>query len=219
MKMLILACLAIGLSLNATAQPPPGRERNESPERPRTVDRWMNHMRERNPEEHERMERMRREDPEAFATHLRGRVYNARVVERVRERFPELGKVMAHMTPAEHEELAQILRPPLQRGQHLSRKGDESGAAGYGRPNPGYQQLRERVGDWKAASTPEAKKRIRDEIRSEAERLFDERSALHLEEVRRIEDQLEKLRAMINERDARRTEWIDQLMNNALAEP
>jgi len=69
------------------------------------------------------------------------------------------------------------------------------------------------------ASTPEAKERIRNEIRTEAERLFDERSAMHLEEVKRIEEQLQQLRAMIQERDARRTEWIDQLINNALAKP
>jgi hypothetical protein len=226
MKMLTLAFLALGLGLNAAAQPPPGREHGERPDRPDRpppVERWMDHLRERNPEEHERMDRMRREDPEAFAAHLRGRVYNARMAERVRERFPELGEVMARMSPEELEELGQLLRPPQQRGPHSSRRGDDSVRSGPGpgpgQPKHGFQRLRERVRDWKAAPTAESKERIRNEIRAEAERMFDERSEMHLDEVRRIEDQLEKLRTMIKDRDARRTEWIEQFINNALADP
>lgn len=222
MKMLTLAFLALCLGLHATAQPPPGRDRGERANRPPAVDRWMAQLQDEHPEEFHRLQRMRSEDPEAFAAHLRGRVHDVRMLERIHEEFPEVGDLLRRMTPEEREELGRMLRPPPQRGPHAGRRGHEdAGRAGPppGRGKPDLQRLREQVRDWNMASTPEAKERIRNEIRTEAERLFDERSAMHLEEVKRIEEQLQQLRAMIQERDARRTEWIDQLINNALAKP
>lgn len=185
-----------------------GNQRGRAPH----MERWMERLRENDPETYQRMADLREEQPVAFRMELRRRVHEARWMHRVREEQPGFYDYLQGLPAGERAELCRFLE-------------QTAGEVDEGRRSPrrllqprleGDGELREQVEDWKAAETPEEREAIAAKFRAHLRELFDERTAEQKEEIERAEKQVERLRHLLQQREENRDQWIERLISRLL---
>lgn len=175
--------------------PPPMREDTPMAERGdhmqgKFVDRLLSAIREKNPTEADRLEKLRASDPEAFRQELKKKVIEFR-------RTPPPGRSRRDM-------------PEGARGGR--REGDRPDA------HPEMQKIREMAQQYRAAATDQDKQQIRLSLREEIIRLFDERQKFRRERIARFEKELEAMKKELEKIDADRESFVDRRINDILRE-
>jgi hypothetical protein len=181
--------------------PPGGTERA-------SVEQWMMELKERNPEEFEKMRRMREEDPEAFRQALHDKVRKVRAAF-IAGRYPQLHAAIMALPPEERD---WILGRLQQHGPHAELR--ETGR----RPSPEMEGLEKNAGElaraYRQAENPQDKRRIRAELSGVLEKLFDQREAMRARELENMERKIDALKADIEKRKSHRAEIIEARVKN-----
>lgn len=212
--------MAMGLS-SALAQPRPEemehrehmRERLRDPEAVRPhVERWLETVKESDPDEYQRLTELRDENPAAFRVETRQRLHDARLMRRMREDHPDLHERLTAMPREERDRMRQALRSaymddPMRSARHRRTMHLDM------RRNETVRALIER---WRIAETPEEQEEVRSELRAHLGDVFDQHTEEQEEDIRRAEEQLERLRQIHAERQGKRDDWIDRVMEHVL---
>lgn len=158
----------------------------------RPIERWMRHLERQNPQEHARMARLRRENPEAFRAALR-------------ERLAEMRRA--------YEERTGERAPPAGRGdRRRSPRGPEHRRGGVNGPSdPGLARIERRLAELARQYHLRADG-DRGAIREEMKDLLSRWAELQFEQaegrIHRMEEQIERLRRSLDERREKRDETI-----------
>lgn len=185
---LLLATLAVPaqrpMDEDAELRPPPPEELEGQPPPPPPIQRLMAHWKEKNPEEFERMQKLREEDPQAFRQALQRKLENAR-------RDHGMG-------------------PPS--GDEFGHRGGPGGGNPEGNPRmrETEEQIMKLARDWRAATTEEDKARLRDELASALSKAFDQRESLRAERLAQMEKKLTELRSVMEQRREQRSAIIEK---------
>lgn len=185
-------------------QPPPaeGPEAHGPGRGDRPVQQFLDMLRERNPEEFERLRKLREENPEAFRAELRQKL------DRERERRGMRGE------PGEG--------PRWQRGP--GEPNEPRGRPREGRPGPDADGMhvrspeidrlelkaRELAHAYRAATNEGEKNEMRDALKAALQESFDLREKIRRERFAQMEQRVNRIRTMLDERQARRDAIIDR---------
>lgn len=163
----------------------------------RAIERWMNMLERRNPEEHARLAQLRQEDPDAFRTVLRQRLADLRRAHQARGE-----------PRAAPESRRQERRPT--RGADPRRWTREE------RSDPRLEDIEQRLAEltrrYQAAS-PTERAGIREEMHTVLAEWADVQFELSEEHIRRMEEQLQRLRESLEDRRGRRDAMIQRRLN------
>lgn len=190
MKILPALFLALLATSVAWAQPPMEEEpmpplHREGPDgQPPPIQQLMQHWKNKNPEEFERMQKLREEDPQAFRQALQRKLENAR-----RERG---------MGPPDGGEFGRRIGP------------DGGDLEGNPRMRESEEQIRKLAQAWRDATTEDEKARAKEALQAELSKAFDLREAARAERLVHMEKKLNELRAVMEERRAQREAIIEK---------
>lgn len=201
MKQFILMMFTLG-ALAAWAQPepmdeegapppPPGSEGMrpppaEGPEGlpPPPIQVLMQHWKKQNPEEFERMQKLREEDPEAFRRELHRKLEKAREDRGLGRRGGPGGRGLPEGD----------LPPPDPRLQAAE------------------ESIRDLVRQWRAATNEEARLQVRTELQSALSQAFDLREQARRERLAQMEKKMAELRSSLEQRRQQRAAIIEKRM-------
>lgn len=223
----VLACAGLLAATTAEAQPRRGdregpergrqRERAEEgprQDRPMHVEQWLEQVRESDPAEYERLIALRADHPMAFRMEMRQRLQEGRVLRVIRDEFPGFYSYLQDLDQEERDRLGHFLQRMAE---------NRPGAAERPRSRfadmEGDVELRRLARDWRRGQTPDDQAALESTIRSRVEQLFDERTAAQEREVEQLERQLQQLRTMLETRQTRREQWVEQVMQRLTATP
>ena len=143
------------------------------------VERWLDRLAEENPDEHARLQELRRENPEAFRDELRGRLRKLR-------------QHRAGMLPFDRDDDSFRHKRPHEPGRC-----------------PWSPELDALASGYREETDPQARDRIRGELKNHLAQLFDARSAGQRQQIEEIRQHLEHLRELLDAREARRQRIIE----------
>ncbi len=187
------------LTAVATAQPPPHEEGDFPPpgeqglpppdheNAPPPIQRLMQHWKERNPEEFERMKALREQDPEAFRRELEVKLQEAREARGQGRRFME--EMGGRGGPGGERE---PMSPEMRAAEN---------------------KIRQIAQAWRKASTEEEKARLAAELKGALNTMFDQREQMRATRLADMEKKLNELRAAMEERKARRDDIIEKRLH------
>lgn len=191
------------------------REGHAPPEAGRPhIERWLEQLEARDPEEYQRIMELRERHPAAFRAELRNRVHDARMMERLREPFPEL-----------HERISRLPRDERVRiGRMIRGEGDEGPMEPFRHrhgppPDEAANAMHDLLVQWRTAEDDAAREEARMAIREHVAKVFDQRTATQEADIQRAEEQVSNLRSMLESRLKKREEWIDRIMERVLQAP
>lgn len=186
-----------------TAPPPPppgdgpgtgqGDVRREHP----PLQRFMEVLREQNPEEFDRLKKLREEDPEAFRRELHQRLQKERD-----RRGLQAGRAMEQQPPEDRGRM----------GHHLQAGGP--GPEGMNVRSPETDRLeqksRELAQAYRVATDEVEKARLQAELKANLAESFDAREKLRHERFAQMENRIKKIRELMEQRQAQREEIINR---------
>lgn len=183
--------------------PPHGAPRR-GPDGEPPLERWMENVRKDRPEEFERLQRLRNDDPRAFRQELHQRVRQEKVMARLRD-YPRLHEALAELPPDQREDaVKKLLAAHMPKGMSQRMQ----------RMNPESRRLEaETMGmskAYRACGDDAEKERIRTDLRLKLTELFDLREAERRAQVARMEEDLGKIRGSLEQRERHRDEIIDR---------
>jgi hypothetical protein len=169
------------------------------------LDRWMERLSTRNPQEYERLQKLRAEDPEAFRHALHSRLREERAMAGLRD-LPKLKEFIRSLSPEERDEvLRRFAAPPGGRG------GPHGFQPGM---NPEIRDLERETMELSKAYRESAdaaqKEKIRTDLKTKLGALFDLRESERQAHVEQIEKDLANLKNSLTDRQARREEIIER---------
>jgi hypothetical protein len=181
MKKMIIPTFLFFLALAVRAQdsmeqppPPPPEIGTPDMDQPPPVDRWLDHLKAKNPEEYARLQKLRKEDPLEF--------------RRVLHEYLRQERMKEGALDFRHGK-----QPPM---------------------NPEIRKLEEETGQmsrtFHETTDPEKQKQILAELRTQVQALFDLRETERLEHIRRIETDLAKLKATLDQRRKNHDQIIER---------
>jgi hypothetical protein len=172
---------------------PPGDVRGKHP----PLQRFLEVLSEQNPEEFDRLKKLRDEDPEAFRKELHQRLQK----ERERRGLPG-GRGLEQPSPEERGRL----------GRHQQTGGP--GPEGMNVRSPETDRLEQKSRDLAQAyrlSTDEAEKaRLQAELKTNLAESFDLREKMRRERFAQMENRIKKVRELMEQRQAQREEIINR---------
>jgi primosomal protein N'' len=219
-KLTLLACIALGAAATL-AQPPPEHRGppphargpstlfREKPEPASPVRRWMMELRENNPEEFERLQQMRLENPRAFREAISERLQET-ALERMREKRPAIYDALMTLSPEERRWALERMSGPgmMHPGEKEKRREP---------PEPGLRQL---AREYREAGSKSERDMIRGQLRDELGRLYDQRLQERREQLDEIRNRLHAMESAITEgeqtRDAFIAEKLDAWLDDGL---
>jgi len=167
--------------------------------------RWMEHLRNRNPEEFDRLSRLRQEDPEAFRRELGDRLQRRRVETRLKA-MPKLQEYLMGLPEPERNELLKEI------GELAG--GGPRGGMPHVSEDPRARDLLEKTGELSRAyrHTDNAEERagIKQELSAKVAELFDLQEKQREEMIGKMEQKLGSLKAVLEQRRTNRQEIIDR---------
>jgi hypothetical protein len=172
------------------------------------VEAWMKRMQERNPEEFERLSKLRAENPDAFQKVLKERLAKMRD-----GRLDELPHVKAFMDKLPAEEREQFFKRLREGGGKMREEWTKHNAD----LNKSEQEIRKLVTAYKKANTEEQKK-LRADLKQNVGEAFELREKSRQENIQRMESQLAKLKKDAEKRKAEREAIIESRLKELLAD-
>lgn len=222
-RLLCIPCALLGAGLTvATAQDDPGMDRPPPPPPPHDIDgmdhdrpggdrpleRFMGQLRERHPEEFERLRHMREENPREFRSHLRQRRNQLRNMQFIDSLagIPRFREAVQQMSPGEREEVADRLAEAFRKEDRPRRPKRDFVANEVREFEEGLRDLGH---EYQTAGDDE-KPAIKRRIRSQLEIIFDLQETQRRRHVEEAEERVRKMQAMLNQRAEHRDEVIDR---------
>lgn len=201
--LIVVTAACLSLSIQAQEPPPPGPPPHQPPEH-EMVHRWMNQLRRQSPEEFERLEELRINDPQAFHDEIRQRVHS----RRMRKRFgahSEMAEQFMELPPDERHKLARELfrmergdQPPLEDAYR--------------------SKLESLVETYQNTLDETERETLLQEIKSTMNTWFD----LHTEQRKKtlsdLQSKINRLEARLEKRQARKDQIIDEQLDKLLKE-
>lgn len=171
------------------------------------IQQFLDMLRSGNPEEFERMRKLREENPEAFREELRNRIRRER--ERAgREGGPDEGPAWRRGGPELRERI----------GRQVVEGGVRHAMSSESLRSPELDQLERRAGELaravREAPDDAAKEKARGDLRTALAGAFDLREKMRRERFKHMEAQLTKVRDMLDSRQAHRDEIIDKRLQS-----
>ncbi len=186
--------------------PNPGGEQ-QIPQGQPMVERWLEKLKHENPAEYERMRRLRDENLPAFREEMRNKFKNE-LLMRLQREHPALYESL--MNGPEHDRewlLDRLLRPNPQ--GNVQPKNDLGGPRAPP-PDENEEKVRQLAQNYRAATDPAEKDKIRAEIRSELNKSFDLRMQHRQAEVEGFEKRIAEMRTNLDARNANRKAIVDR---------
>lgn len=188
------------------------------------VQRWLESLKQRSPEEYERAQKMMKENPEEFRKHLHQKLQDMKSRGggqpggSLRER-PRLMEALKQLPQEDREWALQRLQPHFP--QHGGRP---EGFPEFRHPNPPeLQQAEERVRDFvrkcRDGKTDDERKAAKQELREHLGSIFDQREKLRGESLKMMEEKFGKLRQQMEERQRDREKLVDARLEEVLQSP
>jgi flagellar capping protein FliD len=175
---------------------------------PSAVEAWMKHIQERNPEEFERLSKLRTDNPEAFRKVLKERL--AKMRDGKLEDLPHV-KVFLEKLPAEERE--QFLKRLREGGSKMREEWSKHNAS----LAKSEQETRKLVAAYKKAGHEEQKK-LRADLKKNVSESFELREKARQENIQRMESQLAKLKKDAEKRKADRESIVEGRLKELLAD-
>lgn len=219
MKMLILsACLLLGVAATL-AQPPPEHRGppphargpstlfKEKPEPASPIRRWMMELREEDPEEFERLQQMRLENPRAFRDIISDRLEKT-AMERLRDKRPAVHDALMSLS---EEDRSWVMERMSGHGMHSPKKerGKENSTS----------SLRQLARDYREAANEGERSAIRERLEEELGQLYDQRLEDRRVQLDEIRDRLRVMESAIAEGEQTRDDFIDEKLSLWLDAP
>jgi hypothetical protein len=193
----------------------------------RPLMRWLDKRREENPQEFERLQKLRNENPQEFRRQLMSRLGDERM-RRVMREHPDVHKALEQV-PEERRRaffasLAEsAMQPSGQEGHSFPRPGP----SGVESPPSGrFDMLREMgepIRQYKGSQNEEEKRRIREQVKDTVSGYYDRRIKERRDGLRRMEEDLAKMRREIEDQDKLRERAIEErvtfLLDGGPAQP
>lgn len=211
--------------------PPPGEFPPDSP-----VVKWIERMKQENPEEFARLQAMKADDPKAFRRELHKRMKGERAMAGLRK-YPRIAQAVAEMPESEREDFFNRFggmseRPPEPPGRG---PGFGPGPHGFGGPGGGpegegpaqadpetrriQREVKELVQAYHEAPDEAAKDEVRARLRGGIEQLFELREAERARQIERIEQDLARLKKSMESRRKNRELIIEKRLGELTADP
>ncbi|MBP7830516.1 MAG: hypothetical protein KA248_11415 [Kiritimatiellae bacterium] len=195
----------------AMEEPPPGElAPPPPPAEGRPVDRWMERLERRNPEEYRRYQDMRHRDPEGFRRELAGRLGR----ERLQKALQAHPRLQAFLESLPEEERADIL---LALGRALRPEGPPP-PHDEGPVQAGQGEIAKLAREFRTASDPAQREQIRADLKARLGELFDAREQRRREHIQRIQAEMTRLQGMLESRRASREEIIERRLQELTAD-
>ncbi len=203
---LLALLLPIAGVTQLAAQPPPNREPGPPPGPPPSIEKFFDIIRQRNPEEYERLRQLRETDPAAFRAEIAARIEQERIRRGIGA--PPGEGPGPRMAPRGDREFR---RP---------RPGEEGDAMAVHSPEveAHERKAREIAESLRAAKTDEERAARTRELRDELAQAFDLREQLRRERIKQMRERLEKVEAFLAARQANRDAILDRRVNELIGE-
>ncbi len=202
-----LLLIALSTATLAWAQLPPGdkppherRPMPPGPGQPPPIELFFEMMRQRNPEEFERLRRLRETDPAAFRAELAERIQRERG-----RRGVDGGPLGRRGIPPYDEREARRAPPARGDGDVLHIRTPELDKM--------ESKTRELARAFREAKSEDERSKMKEELRGEIARLFDLRERLRRERVEQMRERLEKVEQLLADRAAHREAIIERRLN------
>ena len=174
--------------------PPPG-------DNPVTL--WMERLRQRNPEEYARLNELRQKDPGRFHREMHKRLQRQQAAD-VLKNNPRFKQLFEELPEEERDRITELISQPVMR----------KGPGKHGKPNPEIEKLEMEAGAlsqaYRETADPAEKQKIRDEIQTKLEALFDLRQKDREQMIATMEKRMADLHKNLEEKTARRDEIIQR---------
>jgi hypothetical protein len=167
------------------------------------VDRLLETIRTENPEEFERLSKMRERDPEQFRMELRRKLIELRRARGEGDRPPR--RPRGETEPAEPGE-----RPP-RGGPGPDRPGDERGE-----PRRPDQEVRTLVQQYREAETAQQQKRIEGALRARLVEMHERRQTDRRARIERFEQELDRMKSDLQRLDEERDTLIERRLQELI---
>lgn len=255
MKNVILCVVAFGLlaALSARAQddlpppdmppppmqpdsfgmppPPPGEFPPDSP-----VAKWIERMKQENPEEFARLQAMKTDDPKAFRRELHKRMKGERALAGLRK-YPRIAQAVMEMSEDEREDFLNRFGGMSERSPESPGRGPGFGPGPHGFGGPGggpegegpaqadqdtrrlQREVKDLVLAYHEAPDEAAKDAVRAQLRGRIEQLFEQREAERARQIERIEQDLARLKKSMESRRKNRELIIEKRLGELTADP
>ncbi len=219
-----LALITLSGTLGAQPyEPGPGMDSNDAGGLP-PAERWMERMRRHHPEEYQRMEHIRRENPAAFRGMLREKVDTKRVDAVMRE-YPPLNNAYQSLPPDKRAGFIKKLydRPRGPRGDDdPGRTRGRRPPADDEKPSSEIQQLDAEIMElgelYRDETNPAVKKEIKERLEAKLHAMADTLDRHRTEKIAQMEKTLEELKQSLTERQKNREEMIARHLVNLTGE-
>ncbi|MCX7006744.1 MAG: hypothetical protein NTY53_05775, partial [Kiritimatiellaeota bacterium] len=196
---------AVGGKMLVDAQHVPGSAQNQFS----AVEAWMKRLQERNPDEFERLSKLRTENPEGFQKVLKERL----VKVRDSKKLEDLPHVKAFMEKMPTEEREQFLKRLREGGGKIR----EEWAKHNANLDKFEQDARKLVAAYKTANVDD-KKKLRADLKKNVGETFELREKARQEVIQRVEGQLAKLKKDSEKRKADREAIVESRLKELLAD-
>ncbi len=189
--------------------------RGQAPEQridPSYVEQWLDRLRTEDPEEYERLSELRETSPLAFRIELRRRVSEARTLRIIREEHPSFYAYLSELDREERDRLGHLLlqvaeTSPMRPHRHRRLRMPQIEA---------NEEVHRLFSRWEEAETEAEQDEALDRMRATIGMVFDRRTAQQEAEIERLEEQLARLRDLVDSRNAQRDEWIERTLQGLL---
>ena len=177
------------------------------------LDFWLDRVKEQNPQEFERLKKLRGDDPEAFHAEAR-KMIRREIGERLKRERPAVFAALEKLSPEDREWVFSRMQPRggMWQGQggELNRRGDGARGQGPGPgPENGEEAIRSLAKSYREADEPN-KAEIREKIRKTLTESFERRSERRRNELAQFEKRIGEMRKVVEERQANRDAIIDK---------
>ncbi|MEM7391361.1 MAG: hypothetical protein AAF492_03355 [Verrucomicrobiota bacterium] len=176
------------------------------------LEKWMKQIQANDPDFFQKMQAMREKDPREFYKALRERLTKHRF-EHLMKHDPELKEAVDQIPPKARKKIMSMLSksggPPF---MGPPRGSPEKGSAEQ------EERSKQLARDYREASTDEDRQRLRDALKQEIVAVYDARREERLKALRRMEEEISRIKASIEDRDQHRDDIIQQRLEQLLNE-
>lgn len=167
------------------------------------VDRWMDRLEKRNPEEYRRYREMREQDPEGFRRELAGRLGRERL-QTVMNAHPRLRAFLESLPEPERVEVLQALGRALRPGGGPHEPGNTGPLRSL------HEETARLAREYRQSSDPAQREQLRADLKLKLGELFDAREKGRADHIARIQAELAGLQEMLESRRANREDIIER---------
>ena len=170
------------------------------------IEAWLERLKNKDPEEYERLNRLRENKPEAFRTALRARLREERTRQSFKD-FPQIAEALKNMSPEDRQRFLNRFGS-RQGGGRLEERPDI--------PRELHQQIRKLAEAYALTDNADLHADIRAQLKARLGQMHQARQQARIDHLQKIEKQLEKLRSSIEEDQGNREAFIEQQLNRIL---